>query len=132
MRESGCQGQIPTSRSRHADAACPGHFGNRANLLKRNEALLFACRKLDVPVVSTEQFPKGGGPTEPRCPGLTGDVSVYEKIHFNAAAETEFLALLPPAGWQEIVGTGTEAHACFRPADVLGTSTPWLPGEAFY
>ena len=80
----------------------------------------------------TEQFPKGVGPTEPRWPGLASDVSVYEKIHFNAAAETEFLALLPLADWQGIVVTGTEAHACFRPADVLKTSTPWLPGQAFY
>ena len=78
-------------------------------ILKRNGALPFSRQKLDVPVVFTEQYPKDVRRTLPRLPGLAGNALVYEKFHFNTAAETEFLALLPPAGWQEIVVTGTRA-----------------------
>ena len=46
-----------------------------AQILKRNEALLFACRKLDVPVVFTEQYPNGVGHTVPRLLGRASDAS---------------------------------------------------------
>ena len=48
-------------------------------ILRRNEALVFAWQKLDVPVVFTEQYPKGGGHAVSRLPGLTIDFSSLRK-----------------------------------------------------
>ena len=81
-------------------------------ILTRNEALLSACEKLEIPVVFTEQYPKGVGHTVPRLRDLSASASVYEKIHFDAAAEPEFLEMIKAIGRQEIVVTGTEAHVC--------------------
>ena len=81
-------------------------------ILKRNEALLSACEKMEIPVVFTEQYPKGVGHTVPRLRNLATRAAIYEKIHFDAAAEPEFLALIKAIGRQEAVVTGTEAHVC--------------------
>ncbi|MDE0111587.1 MAG: hydrolase [Albidovulum sp.] len=82
------------------------------HILKRNEALLSACEKLDIPVVFTEQYPKGIGHTIPRLRDLAVCAQVYEKIHFDATAEPEFLALITAIGRREVVVIGTEAHVC--------------------
>jgi nicotinamidase-related amidase len=82
-----------------------------------NEALLGHCRslaeaatRLAVPVLLTEQYPKGLGPTLPALREVCAGATVVEKLHFSGVAEGQ---LLPAAGGrrQFVVG-GTEAHVC--------------------
>ena len=79
-------------------------------ILKKNEARLFACRNPDVPVVFTEQYPKGVRHTVPRLPGFASGASAYEKIHFNGIGEPEFVALLSRIGRRDVVVIRIEAH----------------------
>ena len=70
--------------------------------------LLEAARLLDVPVLVTEQNPKGLGSTVPDLP--VAGRPVLRKMHFDATREAGFAAACPdrPA----VVVAGCEAHVC--------------------
>ena len=67
--------------------------------------------RLGVPVVCTEQYPRGLGPTVPELRRLLPDGAVIEKTHFSAVAEGN---LPQVAGGErpQVVVAGTEAHVC--------------------
>jgi nicotinamidase-related amidase len=69
--------------------------------------LLAAAKLLEVPILFTEQNPKGLGPT---VSGLADGHRVFEKQHFDACREPGFAETLP--GSQSIVVAGCEAHVC--------------------
>ena len=72
--------------------------------------LLAAAEQLRVPVVSTEQNPKGLGPTVPELARPDGAHPVVAKMTFDATRAGGLLDVLP-AGHQ-VVLAGCEAHVC--------------------
>jgi len=68
-----------------------------------------AALLLNVPVIATEQYPAGLGPTVEPLAGYPR--ATLAKTTFSAAADPGFQALLP-AGTREIVITGCETHIC--------------------
>jgi nicotinamidase-related amidase len=66
-----------------------------------------AARLLDVPVVMTEQYPRGLGPT---VPALAAAGPAVTKTSFDACAEPAFLEAV--TGDRELVICGCEAHVC--------------------
>ena len=80
-------------------------------VIDRTNLLLGAADGLDVPVVVTEQYPKGLGGTDPRLI-LPAAAETYTKTAFSAAAEPGFLAALWAKDRRQIVLAGTEAHVC--------------------
>jgi nicotinamidase-related amidase len=78
-------------------------------LVERAAILVQAARVLDVPVVVTEQYPRGLGATvEPLLAHLDG-VSRLEKTVFSAACADGF-TLAPER--DQVVVCGIEAHVC--------------------
>ena len=74
--------------------------------------LLTAAQALNIPVVVTEQYPKGLGPTVPELAGLLpSDVRMLEKSSFDAARDG-LLPVLKGLGRQSIMVCGTETHVC--------------------
>ncbi len=84
--------------------------------------LLRLAELFQVPVLLTEQYPKGIGPTEAglrqRFEALTCPAHVLAKTAFSCCADPGFLPLLQqvrpglaPARQQIVIG-GTEAHVC--------------------
>lgn len=83
------------------------------------DRLLEGARVLGVPVVVTEQYPKGLGATVPalqeRLTTFTTAPSVFEKIEFDAtenAAVSAHLDRLRAHGVGSLIVTGMEAHIC--------------------
>jgi len=72
--------------------------------------LLAAAETLGVPVVMTEQNPKGLGGTVPELTRPDGAVPVVAKMQFDACRARGVIEALP-AGHQ-IVVAGLEAHVC--------------------
>lgn len=72
--------------------------------------LLAAAEALEVPVVATEQNPKGLGPTVPELTRPDGAHTVVEKMCFDACGAAGLVSALP-AG-HHIVLAGCEAHVC--------------------
>ena len=78
--------------------------------------LIEASRQLDVPVVVTEQYPRGLGPTVDAIAGLLpNDAAVVEKMTFSAARNLDFVSHVEgfkAGGRDHIVVCGVESHVC--------------------
>ena len=72
-----------------------------------------AARLLHVPVVVTEQYPKGLGRTaEEIRAALPADFEPVEKTAFSSCGAGEFVARLQRTGARHIILCGIEAHIC--------------------
>ena len=102
--------------------------------------LLTAAKALGIPVVVTEQYPKGLGPTAPEVAGLLPpEVRMLEKSSFDAARDG-LLPVLEGLGRRSVMVCGTETHVCvyqtvrslleqdyrvFPIGDAICSRTPW-------
>lgn len=103
--------------------------GKLVRLVHRPELVLEATRRLlrlaelfSVPVVLTEQYPRGVGPTEGTIraafDALSGPAFFLEKTAFGCCADPAFGAALRQArpdlapGRRQVVVAGIEAHIC--------------------
>jgi len=73
--------------------------------------LLDGARELGIPVVTTEQYPRGLGHTMPELKEACGD-TIIEKISFGCCGEPAFMERLRELGRMQIIITGMEAHVC--------------------
>jgi nicotinamidase-related amidase len=78
-------------------------------MVTRAVRLAEAARLLDVPVLATEQYPKGLGVTVAALAAYPA--ATLDKTVFSAADAPGFAGLLP-AGTREVVIAGCEAHVC--------------------
>jgi nicotinamidase-related amidase len=80
--------------------------------IERCRLLIEAARRLEVPVIASEQYPKGLGPTVPALAGLLAPEQIYAKRHFSCTADPRLRAALQGLMRPEIVICGMEAHVC--------------------
>lgn len=74
--------------------------------------LLRAAGRLGLPVVISEQYPKGLGPTAGELLELAPEGAVMEKLHFSCAHDEGIRARLDGLGRDQIVLAGIESHIC--------------------
>ena len=79
-------------------------------VLRNASFLVNAAKALGVPVIATEQYPKGLGPTVEPIRGLL--TTVWEKKTFSAVAEGGALDFLKSDARIKVVVVGIEAHIC--------------------
>jgi nicotinamidase-related amidase len=87
----------------------------RMNVVSRKiDVLLQASARLGAPVVATEQYPKGLGPTIPSVAARLTEASatLVEKTAFSAAEIPAFAKRLYEVAPLAIVVVGMEAHVC--------------------
>lgn len=85
---------------------------NKDAIVARCEWLLKLARTINVPVLASEQYPKGLGITvEPLCSYFSEDECV-EKIYFSCMQEPEYLKQLRELNKNQLIVTGIEAHVC--------------------
>ena len=82
-----------------------GGIAARASMLVR------AADILGIPLVVTEQYPKGLGRTVKQA-GLDGSVKPIEKVHFSCFGSGEFVQRIRELGTDTLVIFGIEAHVC--------------------
>jgi len=86
---------------------------NDATLRKKAAALAEGARLLGVPVLITEQYPKGLGPTIPELRAAVGHAGgVLEKTSFSCAGDPSIAARITASGRTSILLAGIEAHIC--------------------
>ena len=72
-----------------------------------------AAKILNIPIIVTEQYPKGLGATvEALAEKLPADVVYLEKTAFSAMLTPEFVHSLKKSGRKQVVIFGIEAHIC--------------------
>jgi nicotinamidase-related amidase len=69
------------------------------------------CATLAIPVVVTEQYPKGLGPTIAELAERTTGPAI-EKDTFSCARESTARSAIEDLGRNQVVVTGIEAHVC--------------------
>ncbi|OBP17216.1 hydrolase [Rheinheimera sp. SA_1] len=74
--------------------------------------VLQIANQLRIPVLCTEQYPQGLGPTVPEVATLLAEATVLEKIHFSAWREPAIQHKIQQLKKQQLVLLGTEAHVC--------------------
>jgi nicotinamidase-related amidase len=84
----------------------------RDDMVANVKILVSAARRLDVPVVVTEQYPRGLGRTLPELRALLGDTPPFEKTAFSCAGADGFLDRVRALGADHVILTGIEAHVC--------------------
>lgn len=86
------------------------HAESRERTLKNAENLLFLADAMEVPVVVTEQYPQGLGPT---VPSLRRSGTI-DKMTFSAMGESRFLDHLRPItdARPDLLVFGMETHIC--------------------
>ena len=87
-------------------------IAGRAALLGKARFLLQAAGRLSVPVLLTEQYPKGLGHTLPEIAELAPQAARIEKTAFSSWAEPAFRESFRALGRSQVVLMGTEAHVC--------------------
>jgi len=91
----------------------------RAQVFRNTAILIEAAHRLGLPIVVSQQYPKGLGPTveavqlalaAARSSG--GAVHEFDKLEFSAAACGDFQALAPKLGRDQWILAGMETHVC--------------------
>jgi nicotinamidase-related amidase len=77
----------------------------------RIEVLLEACAALGVPVVATEQYPKGLGPTVAALAGRLPSPA-HEKATFSCARDAATIEAIEATGRRTVLAVGIETHVC--------------------
>lgn len=75
------------------------------------DLLVKSAREMNLPVVTTEQYPKGLGVTIPELADACRE-GVIEKLSFGCCGEPSFLEHLKALGKRQLIITGMEAHVC--------------------
>lgn len=82
-------------------------------IVKRVSNLVKSAKILKIPVMVTEQYPKGLGATVTEISSnLAENTPIFEKTAFNALMEEGFLDKLKSFGKKQIVLCGIETHIC--------------------
>jgi nicotinamidase-related amidase len=81
-------------------------------LLRNVLKLVRGAVVLEIPVIVTEQYPRGLGPTLPEIRELLPDVRPIEKLCFSCCDEESFCRSLEALGRRQVLVAGIEAHIC--------------------
>ncbi|HSK00705.1 MAG TPA: isochorismatase family protein [Kofleriaceae bacterium] len=90
-----------------------------AQVVRNTSILIDAAARLGLPIVVSQQYPKGLGATAPAIEEAlaaagTGGAAIhrFDKLEFSVAAAPAFAALLPRLGRDQWIVAGMEAHVC--------------------
>ncbi len=93
--------------------------------------LIRLARLKDIPIILTQQYTKGLGPTIEPIASLLPGAEVVEKICFSCCGHDEFTARMDALGRKTVILTGMESHICVLQTalDLLGMGynlhVPW-------
>jgi nicotinamidase-related amidase len=85
----------------------------RTRVIRNAGILATAAGLLTVPVIVTQQYPKGLGPTEPAVlDALPPDTPLLDKTCFACGSDEAIHLAIAAAGRPQIILTGMETHVC--------------------
>lgn len=117
-----------------------------ARVLDRARRFIEAAKILKVPILATEQYPKGIGPTCAEIKAALGDTPLFEKLAFSSCGSAAFADAWLKSGAEAALVCGVECHVCvqqttldllsqgarvFVLADAVGSRNPFDRDIAF-
>ena len=88
------------------------HVLNHAAFIKNCAWLLKLANKMKVPVLVSEQYPKGLGATIEELRPYFESSNCIEKIHFSCMQQPEYVQHLKEQNKRQLLIIGIEAHVC--------------------
>jgi len=90
-----------------------GHTVEHDRMVRGVRTLVDAAVLMRIPIVATEQYPKGLGHLQPEvAEGLPPDTPIIEKLSMSCCGQPRFVTALEALARTQIVVCGIEAHAC--------------------
>ena len=91
-------------------------IGQRERVVASSRELIDGARVFHLPVIATEQYPKGIGPTEPSVLDALNKsgAKMLEKPTFSACDEPDVIEALRTIDRPQIIVIGIEAHVCVQ------------------
>lgn len=83
-------------------------------VIANTAVLIQAAQRLGIPIIFSEQYPKGLGHTIDDIASLCRTSPVFEKISFSCAGCQELMKYLDGSGKKSVVIVGVEAHVCVQ------------------
>lgn len=84
-----------------------------SRVIENTKLLLTTAERLQIPVLVSEQYPAGLGPTVPEVSeNLPKAATHIEKTHFSCAGPDNFETHFNTTGLRQVIVTGMEAHVC--------------------
>lgn len=80
-------------------------------LVEHIRMLIEGFQAMNLPIIATEQYPRGLGHTIAALAGAT-EPHCIEKLAFSCLGEPNFIAALEKTGARQVVLVGMEAHVC--------------------
>jgi hypothetical protein len=90
------------------------HMDRKDELLHKCVVLIKGLQLLEVPLMITEQYPKGLGTTIAPLREVLEPLSPVEKIAFSCCDEPHFRMALDGSGRRKVIICGIEAHVCVQ------------------
>jgi len=84
----------------------------RERLISNCSKLIQATRLLEIPMVMTEQYPEGMGPTDSTILELFPEMKTITKMSFSCCGVGEFDQKIKSLGKKQIMIIGIESHIC--------------------
>ena len=81
-------------------------------LIANCQHLIDLSKMYGMPILLTEQYPKGLGMTVPEIRNALPEYRPFEKTSFSCCGSSDFKGALKKLGRQNILLTGMEAHVC--------------------
>ncbi len=88
------------------------HIYENDQLEKNCNTLISGMKILSIPLLVTEQYSKGLGPTIESVRNTLGDIKPIEKMSFSCCGESSFLHALEKLNKKNVILCGVEAHVC--------------------
>ncbi len=85
---------------------------NINKVISNNIILLKTAEKLNLPIVISEQYPKGLGNTVDDLIPYAKSAKILEKIYFNCSKDKNIAAYIKNLQKKQIIISGIEAHIC--------------------
>lgn len=80
-------------------------------VINNTNILISAAKEFNMPMITTEQYPRGLGPTVPQLKGNIDPNYLFEKTSFTAYTE-DVKRTLEKLGRKKIIIAGMETHVC--------------------
>lgn len=85
---------------------------DKSDILESTVKLIKGVSSLGMPIIITEQYPKGIGKTVKEISGLLLEVRPIEKMSFSCMGEDVFRAEVEKTGRKNVIICGIETHVC--------------------
>ena len=92
--------------------AFKAHIPGWERILERSRIMIEAAQLLDVPIIVTEQYPKGLGRTVDLLRKVLGECQYYEKVTFSSCQDETIRQALLSHERSQLLLVGIETHVC--------------------